>query len=368
MQVFRTTATRMLVRWTVDDLPGGRYDEARYFLEVAPSWGGPWHTVREVTGLYWYEHEPAAQPVEEASTPAPGDPAPTGFYEFEDPIYTWTHDEADGPPPGETTEPALELDAYEVRPFSPRTGIAWHYRLVDEEGATAAGPIPVTGDPDRYQARIFDLLKRHLRRDVGQPSLLLSRLVTGQHCPECYDTVLQRPERTDCSTCGGTGYLDSFSTPVRTYFSYNPVQAQFGGAGPAKQKQAQVPAFGAAIPLVQQEDIVVRLSDLAVFKVMAVRSTGKRGHMIRLNMHLQQLQSGSTMYKLARAYGETYLQLAYDGAPAERVAQYMDRAKGEQVYPPTKTIALTPLMTQVLQTQTLEGRDLENAVLVTERS
>ncbi len=78
--------------------------------------------------------------------------------------------------------------------------------------------------PNRYAREIMRrdhwFLRSHHYSGANHGFLLMAR-TRGDKCPECWDSIEKRPERSNCPNCYGRGIDNPFFSPLKIYFDFN---------------------------------------------------------------------------------------------------------------------------------------------------
>lgn len=161
----------------------------------------------------------------------------------------------------------------------------------DAEYLDSIGPVKAEKEVGSRTAYVRLQAERHLRR-VGEKAHLFEEQ-TGTRCPDCWDDIRKVRERSDCSTCGGSGYLSGWSTPIEIRMSFGtgepePKQTQGG-----ELETMQLQCWAGAIPEIDIGDHVVRDRDREVFRVVKRQPTRKEGHNIRQNVICKMVEHGA---------------------------------------------------------------------------
>ena len=95
----------------------------------------------------------------------------------------------------------------------PNENRVYYYRI----GGT---PLDHGGPPNPLAKEIVRrdqwFLDSHVRHSGSRKAELKIRFVDGSKCSECWDPVHQKVKQSKCSTCGGTGVLNSYSSTLET--------------------------------------------------------------------------------------------------------------------------------------------------------
>lgn len=109
----------------------------------------------------------------------------------------------------------------------------------------------------------------------GTPAFIYKKKNEGTRCPECWDTVLKRVTRSNCSTCLSTGFIGGYYKPIASWmdFSPDPTSAQIMDFGIRELNQSDVQFTN--YPYLQLGDIILELEPLTFWRVINSRGSEK---------------------------------------------------------------------------------------------
>lgn len=164
----------------------------------------------------------------------------------------------------------------------------------DKLGPEAAKPAEI----DEGAIYVRNQAARHFRR-IGQKSYLFERNDSGSRCKKCWDEDRKVQTRKNCDNCGGSGYVEGWSSPIPLYLSYSLEQPKPQKTQGGKLESQQVQAQTSATPRLTMGDYVVRERDYEVYEVIQQQPTRKGPHILRQNVILKMVEKGSAPRKLA---------------------------------------------------------------------
>lgn len=122
------------------------------------------------------------------------------------------------------------------------------------------------------------VIEEHLfayRYVFGTPIIIFKKKREGTHCPVCFDVVLKRVTKSNCTTCLGTGFINGFYKPMEGWADLNPdpkaVSIMEFGERQANQTDMQFTNY----PLLNGGDIIIELTQTRFWKISNVRNTEK---------------------------------------------------------------------------------------------
>ena len=173
----------------------------------------------------------------------------------------------------------------------------WYYRLVDSQGVEY-GPETIREEPDNQANFVACTARRHIKR-IGQESYLFVKRHKGTRCTECWDDVRQKRTRSNCSACGGTTYIEGWTSPIHLWASYGVDEPMPQRTQSGKLVQLQSQGWTADAPLLKIGDHIVRAWDRRVYEVLRWAPTRKGPHLLRQNIILKLVERGATQEHLA---------------------------------------------------------------------
>lgn len=135
------------------------------------------------------------------------------------------------------------------------------------------------GKPDLVA---FYVIEEHLfkhRYVSGTPMLVYKKLKEGPRCSECWDNVLKRVTKSNCTTCHGTGFMGGeyggYYAPMDAWADFNPdpKQVQLAEFGARQPRQTDIEYTN--YPILVPGDILVELTVNRYWRVSNARTTEK---------------------------------------------------------------------------------------------
>lgn len=111
----------------------------------------------------------------------------------------------------------------------------YYYRVVASEVdpetgdalQTFTGPVADTnGDLDLTALYVIEEHLFEHRYVDGVPTLIYKKMFDGSRCPECWDEVLKKVTKSNCTTCFGTGRIDGYYPPIDAWMKIEPSPKQ----------------------------------------------------------------------------------------------------------------------------------------------
>jgi hypothetical protein len=158
--------------------------------------------------------------------------------------------------------------------------------------------LPLEGRPDLVALYIVE---EHLfahRYVYGSPALIFKHMMEGTACKDCFDPVLKRVTKSNCTTCYGTGFLGGYYPFMESWMDFNPdpkqVQIAEWGARQPSQTDIQFTNY----PLLAVGDLIVELKQNRYWKVANVRNTEKNRTTILQVCRLDEVNRSDIEYKI----------------------------------------------------------------------
>ena len=112
---------------------------------------------------------------------------------------------------------------------------------------------------------------------AGMPAFIYKKRREGPRCPECWDPVLKRVTKSNCSTCKGTGFTEGYYKPIEAWMGFNVdvKAAQVADWGIKQIDQTDIEFID--YPELSIGDIILDLKGFKYWKIANVRFTLKGG-------------------------------------------------------------------------------------------
>ncbi len=160
------------------------------------------------------------------------------------------------------------------------------------EGATWDGKLDLVG------IYVVDEHLFALRWVYGVPAMVFKKRRDGAICPECWDKVLKRVTKSNCTTCYGTGKLGGYYPPIEAWISFEPEPKVAQVADWGKRQPSQTDTQFVNYPLISEDDLVVELKPNKFWKVSAVRYPEKSRTIMLQLLRLDAVNQTDIEYKL----------------------------------------------------------------------
>ena len=194
------------------------------------------------------------------------------------------------------------------------------YRLVSPINKNIIGVAKSEGYVDPYGAEIA---RRHriqlVNGRAGNKVYVFKRMHNDTHCPNCWDDILQKRSRVNCSLCNSTGFIHGYYNPIKTFISFGPenISVTSNIDGPATAPNA-VQCWGSNYPLLTSGDLVLEPGSNRFWSISNTGLTMCKRVVTKQDFTLQREDGDDPLYSLinrlpteteeAGAYGESIFQ------------------------------------------------------------
>jgi hypothetical protein len=141
-----------------------------------------------------------------------------------------------------------------------------------------------------------------LRKLIRNKIAIIKRKHLGNRCPECYDVNTGSVIKSNCKTCGGTGFLTSYYPPFITWGQRVPTTKEVTEVTDTPSSANEVDYTRLTIldyPTVAPQDVIVELDSNDRYKVDRVEQTEIRREIVHQELTLSKLNRADQLYKMA---------------------------------------------------------------------
>lgn len=134
---------------------------------------------------------------------------------------------------------------------------------------------------------------------AGVPVMIYKKRRDGGRCPECWDAVLQRVTKDNCTTCYGTGKFGGYYPPIEAWMVIepDPKVAQVADWGRAQPNQTDIQFTN--YPLLSIDDVIVEMKLDRRWKVSNVRQAEKNRTAMLQIMRVSAINPTDVEHKVA---------------------------------------------------------------------
>lgn len=138
-----------------------------------------------------------------------------------------------------------------------------------------------------------------LTRFFGVKSYFFKKKFFGQRCSRCWNPTVEKVMDDHCTVCYGTGFEGGYWTAIDVNLNYTPVQnnAQYTPTG--VEEPVQVQAWTTSVPTIQTFDLIFRIPDAKMFRVVSVQPTELQAVRVRQTLILTEIDKDSIEYQLS---------------------------------------------------------------------
>lgn len=132
----------------------------------------------------------------------------------------------------------------------------------------------------------------------GMPTLIFKKKREGTRCPVCFDTVLKRVTKSNCTTCLGTGFVGGYYSHIEAWMDFNPDPKVVSISEFGEKQPSQTDVSFTNYPLMHGGDIIVELSQSRYWRVENIRNTEKNRTTILQVMRLDEINRSDVEYEI----------------------------------------------------------------------
>lgn len=175
---------------------------------------------------------------------------------------------------------------YRIRVEQPHTGKVSYSPQFDQEGRISL----LAQEMVRLERVLFEEF-------IGVRCWIFPRRTFGQHCPNCFDVVLDKVIDEQCVTCWGTGYSGGYHYPVSFWAQIDPPEITDQVFTEDHRRTLQYQLRCGPTPAIRPLDLVIDYQNRR-YRVVSVSGTSRLGVSIRQEVRLVQIQRGSIEDKI----------------------------------------------------------------------
>jgi len=134
--------------------------------------------------------------------------------------------------------------------------VLYKIKVIDSDVESKAVMIDSFADPYIYDAAETYLWRLDAGREgIGASAFCKSSQV--EYCTECWSLDLNKRIKSNCSTCDGSGMIQSYKGPIPFKISMFQSNNQIGIIGNVESKSTTVGAWTGNLPIFHRDDIIV---------------------------------------------------------------------------------------------------------------
>ena len=141
-----------------------------------------------------------------------------------------------------------------------------------------------------------------LRKFVGVQSYLFRKLSYGKRCPLCYDHRTEQIMDDHCPNCLGTSFEGGFFAPAPMLAQYETTPNSRDKTYFGKMEANQIGAWTTSLPVINSEDVLVRVGDWAMYRIDRIMTTELQANTVRQILTLTQISKGDIEYQLVKRH------------------------------------------------------------------
>lgn len=141
----------------------------------------------------------------------------------------------------------------------------------------------------------LEIMRNHflvLKEANGLRCLLFIKRKFGFKCPECFNPVSKRTNKSNCRTCFDTGYVGGYFDPIMSFVQIDPSSESIQRSSSITLENQNATARTIGYPLLGPEDIIVDPLNNR-WKINVVTPIQQHGFTIRQEMQIHKIPTGS---------------------------------------------------------------------------
>jgi hypothetical protein len=132
----------------------------------------------------------------------------------------------------------------------------------------------------------------------GVPIAILKKLKEGERCSNCFDTVLKRVTKSNCTVCFGTGFTGGYYPPIKGWIKFEPDPTIVQIAEWGKRQIHQTDGEFTNYPELSIGDIFVELKKNKYYRISNVRRTEKNRTTMLQIVRVDEINRSDIEYQL----------------------------------------------------------------------
>ena len=181
----------------------------------------------------------------------------------------------------------------------------YHYRVVAKEVMNNVVVqefySPRASTDGKLDLAALFIVEEHLfahRYVHGIPTFIFKKRKDGGRCPECWDDILKRITKSNCSVCYGTGRLEGYYPPIEGWMTFVPrmsgAQVQQQGVVQPERGQVEFTDY----PELVIGDIIFDIRNHLFWRVIGIQNPEKNRVAILQTAQLSTINRSDIEYKL----------------------------------------------------------------------
>lgn len=140
-----------------------------------------------------------------------------------------------------------------------------------------------------------------LSKFTGVDTLFYRRKFFGLRCPRCWNAQAEKVMDDNCPVCFGTGFDGGYWAPSHFLAQYTPVSNVGSYSVIGVTEPVQITAWTVSYPTIQSFDLVYRVPDAKMFRVIQVNPTELQTVRVRQDLTLIELDKNLIEYTLPKS-------------------------------------------------------------------
>lgn len=156
---------------------------------------------------------------------------------------------------------------------------------------------------DPIELTINEKLERAFRVREGVEVWVFNKVRSGPKCDNCFDQIKEEAIKADCETCFGTGYLNGYYPPLRTFgqFLFYTEQEFLTPVGRIKPNGASIVLCYE--PRIERDDLIYDPKCKKFFSIITTRTPIIKRYIVYQLANIQEIEPFNVCYKLINKWG-----------------------------------------------------------------
>lgn len=179
----------------------------------------------------------------------------------------------------------------------------WRVRAVEYVGDTpvkmfASQPVNVESDLDLEGLYVIEEHAFAHRYVYGVPAMVFKKIRDGAYCTNCWDRILKRVTKSNCTTCYGSGRVGGYYPPIDAWMSFEPDPKVEQVVEWGRRQSSQTDIQFINYPLLSPGDLILELQPNRMFRVSNVRAPEKNRNTMLQMARIDAVYPSDIEYKI----------------------------------------------------------------------
>lgn len=137
-----------------------------------------------------------------------------------------------------------------------------------------------------------------LTKFTGVKSIVFRKKHFGKRCGNCWNFITEKVTKDHCKVCLGTSFEGGYFEGFETLLQYNPTTDQTTLDYKGKAESNVITAWTISAPKMDTFDLILRVSDMALFRIEQSQQTELQTQAVRQILTLNELSKDSIEFNL----------------------------------------------------------------------